>query len=88
MIPYIKISSTNEDIIDRIYIQKLIDGWILIKAYSKRTFPIFGVKKFYIEMEAGEWAMEDQLRMAIENERYEDAAKIKRDLDELKSQLV
>ncbi len=73
----IKFNSNSEKSTIKLFEYYVNFGYILLRAYSKRDYFIFGEKRYYIEMVMPTINIISEIDKAIMEERYEDAENLK-----------
>lgn len=69
------LSSTDKQVIEMLCKNAFARGYTLNKAWEERIgFWFFGVTEYYVSLNLPEPSKEEQLMIAIHEERYEDAA--------------
>lgn len=74
----IKFNSNSEKSTIKLFEYYVNFGYILLRAYSKRNYIIFGEKRYYIEMVMPTINIISEIDKAVMEERYEDAENLKK----------
>jgi len=74
----IKFNSNSEKCTIKLFEYYVNFGYILLRAYSKRDYFIFGQKRYYIEMVMPTINIISEIDKAVMEERYEDAENLKK----------
>jgi len=82
--PNIQFTTENEAMAIRLFNFWLDRGFLLDFAVMKRRFLFFGSKKFIVKMYAGKGGYEYMINEAIRLEKYEEAGRLTREMNELK----
>jgi len=82
--PKIQFTTADEETATRLFNFWLDRGFLLDFAVMKRRFLFFGSKKFIVKMYAGKGGYEYMINEAIRLEKYEEAGRLTREMNELK----
>jgi len=80
----INFNSSNQNLVEQIFLGYLKKGYVLKKAYTKKKYFLFGKTVYFVEMEAGLLKYKELIQEALDNEDYLEADKLTKDYDSMK----